>query len=108
MDHLFSPGVGEEVGHLILCDYDANLMHRLWSKQEILSYSPNTVEEIVVSSWLSSLSIRALKELLKIIFPSTSPATTPPRPSMGLSSTTNLVPVGRFLPRESRLFLSAF
>ena len=34
MDHLFSAGVGEEVRQLVLCDYNADLMHRLRSKQE--------------------------------------------------------------------------
>src|SRR5207249_1108704 len=108
MNHLFFPSVREEVGQLVLCDYDADLMHRLWSEQEMETYSPNMVEEIVVRSWLSSLSMRALNELLKLIFPSGSLAITPPSSSITVSSARNFVPLATVCPRDWRLFLSAF
>src|SRR5437899_3596732 len=108
VDHLFSSSVGEEVGQLVFCNYDADLMHCLWSEQEMETYSPNMVEEIIVRSWLSSLSRRALKELLKIIFPPGSLATTPPKSSIAVSSARSFVPLGSDCPRDWKLFLSAF
>ena len=66
------------------------------------------VEAIVARSWLSSLSMRALNELLKMVFPSGSLATTPPRSSIGVSSARSFVPLGSDCPRDWRFFFCVF
>src|SRR2546428_8658849 len=90
---------------MVLCDYYADVSHPVGVEQDSWIYSPKTVEDISVRSWLSSLSRRDLKVLLKTTLPSGSVATTPPRSSMGFSSTTSFPPFGRTLAIPSRLLL---
>src|SRR2546428_221028 len=96
MEEFLGARVSQKVRQLVFCYDNADLLHS-FRFQHSRSYPPKTVEDISVRSWLSSLSRRDLKVLLKMTLPSGSVATTPPRPSIGFSSMTSFPPFENLL-----------
>src|SRR5207245_8702155 len=104
VEEFLGAGISQEVRKLVFRYDNADLLHS-FRFQHSRSYSPKTVDDISVRSWLSSLSRRDLNVLLNMTLPSGSVATTPPRSSIGFSSITSFPPFGRTLDIPSRFFL---
>src|SRR2546430_11758228 len=64
MEESLGTRISQKVGKLILRHYDADLLHA-FRLSHLRGYSPKTVEDISARSWVSSLSKRDSKVLLK-------------------------------------------